>query len=112
VRPFQILAVSMFFQIGRNLGGAIARSTGAVFRLSTAHTIYAALVVGGSIALVRSYGINGVAWAVTFALAAHFALMVRLTKRLIEVPTFTLLRSLFPGLCLAVGVGLSTWAAT
>lgn len=84
VLPFQILAVAMFWRIGYLVGGVVARSTGAVYRLAWRNAVYAGLVVFGAWA-GHYLGLPGTAAGVCVALLANYLLTSQLANALIAI---------------------------
>ena len=74
VLPFQILVGTLTFRTAYKLSDAMAKATGWVYARAWRQAVYAALVVGGAF-VGRHWGIDGVAVAVSIAIAANYLLM-------------------------------------
>lgn len=110
ILPFQILAVGMYFRVGYLVGGALARATGAVYRLAWRNGVYAGLVVGGAW-VGQHWGLSGVAWGVLFALAANFLLVAQLSGRLTGLTWREFLGAHLPAVVLSGTLGIVAWSA-
>jgi len=84
VIPFQILSLSMFFRVGYNLVGSLARAKGSVYQLAWRHTVYMLLIIVGSLNGQR-WGISGVAIGVVVAVTINFILLTQLSLNLIPI---------------------------
>jgi len=84
VIPFQLFTIGMFFRISYKISETIARATGAVYRRAWRQSIYALLVIVGSI-IGQNWGINGVIIAVNIALIANFLLMAQLSLSILNI---------------------------
>lgn len=108
VVPLQILALAMYFQIGRMVGSSVANSLGAVFRTAWRSTAYAVLVLLGSL-LGQQWNLPGVAAAVMLAVIADFALTSQLSGRLTGLPVRSFLTLHVPALLLTAIFGGVLW---
>jgi teichuronic acid exporter len=77
VLPLQILCIAGYFRSLYHIGGVVAQSVGRVYSELTNETVYAALVIGGSLIGSR-YGLVGVAGGVGMAILYMFFATARL----------------------------------
>lgn len=111
VAPFQIFAAAMLFRTSYKISDATVRATGAVYRRAWRQAIFALLVVGGAWVGGR-WGLPGVAAGVSGAIAVNFLLMAQLCLTLTDVSWGRFVKAHFPGLALAVVVGVQLEVAS
>lgn len=85
VPPLRILAFGVFFRTCYKNSDTVIRAMGAVYSLAFRQTLYAAAVLGGAWFGSR-WGIEGVAYAVLFAVFLNYALLSILCGDLIKLP--------------------------
>ncbi len=85
VPAIQILAFGVYFRTCYKNSDTVIRAMGAVYKLATQQTLYAALVIGGAIVGSR-WGIEGVATAVLFAVFSNFAMLSIFCIRKLSLP--------------------------
>lgn len=79
---FQLLTSIIYFQTAYKVSASLIRAAGAVYRQAWLQTIYASLVITGSLVGLR-WGPIGVAAGVVIAAICHYLLMLRLSSKLI-----------------------------
>lgn len=99
VLPFKILMLALPFRTTIRVGDSLARAVGRVGRNAAIKTVYAAAVVGFSLAGIR-LGIGGVAGAVALAVLLHYAMMLDLVGQAIRLSWRRQLAAHVPGLVL------------
>ncbi len=108
---FQILSMGVFFRTAYKVGDVLSRSLGAVYQHAFRQGIYTILVVTGAFIGAQAGGLSGVAWAVLFAVAMNYLLMLILSIHLIDVSWAEVLRAHFPGMWTgaAISTALLVW---
>ena len=74
VDTVQILAFGVYFRTCYKNSDTVIRALGAVYRLASQQMLYAVLVIGGSI-VGSKWGIEGIAWAVLFAVFSNYMML-------------------------------------
>ena len=92
----QILSWGMFFRIGYKFSWIILASTGRSVQTAVTQTLYMATVLIGVAAGTR-FGLQGVAWAVLFALAVVHVATLALAMRATGYPLLRYLKATAPG---------------
>jgi teichuronic acid exporter len=100
VAPFQVLALAMFFRTAMKMSSVLLIGAGAAYRNAWSQTIYAFLVVGGALVMVR-YGITGVAFAVLAALVITYLMATWQALRLVDMGWRRLAAAYLPSLWIA-----------
>lgn len=85
VPAIQILAFGVYFRTCYKNSDTVIRAMGAVYKLASQQTLYAALVIGGA-AIGSRWGIEGVAAAVLFAVCANFSMLSIFCIRKLSLP--------------------------
>ena len=85
VPAIQILAFGVYFRTCYKNSDTVIRAMGAVYKLASQQSVYAALVIGGAIFGSR-WGIEGVAAAVLFAVFSNFAMLSVFCGRKLSLP--------------------------
>lgn len=98
----RILAFGVFFRLCYKNSDTLLRALGVVYHHAARQAIYTLVVVVG-VSIGCSYGLTGVAFAVTGAVAVNYLVMAHLTLKLINIPW-----SRF-AVAHAAGVWVSTW---
>lgn len=101
VLPLQILSTSLLFRMSYRVSDSLARATGAVYKRAWIQLFYAFLVIIGSL-ISKKYGIEGVAWAVVFAICFNFVLLARLSLHLIDESWMNFIRAHYNGIYLSL----------
>ena len=109
VAPLQVLAVAMYFRVGYMVGQSVAAAAGAVYGAAWRNFLYAGLVALGAFA-GRSWGLPGVAAGVTVAVAANFAMVYQLARRLTQLRIRDFVGVHAPALGIAVLLGAESLA--
>ncbi len=107
--PFQLLCLVGFFRAFDNVGGALTHASGRVYREVIRQSVYALLVIGGSLA-GTVYGVNGVAIGVAIAILYMYVAMAQLSLAIIGREWRAFFRAQVPGVIL--GVAVATVAVT
>ena len=111
VRPFQFMALGLFFRSGYNVGAAVSKGAGEVHRLAIRQWIYPVLVVLAAwIGATR--GVTGIAAAVLLAIVVHFLMVTQLSLRCSSLSWRDFLAAHVPALILTVVIGLVTWISS
>ncbi len=77
IKPFQIMAIGMYFRVGYRISVTMAKSSGIIYKNAYLQIIYAILITIAAL-LGKEWGINGVAAGVTVAIFIQFLLMSNL----------------------------------
>jgi PST family polysaccharide transporter len=104
VRPFQFMALGLFFRSGYNVGAAVTKGAGEVHRLALRQWIYPVLVITAAW-IGAAYGVTGIAAAVLLAIIVHFVMVTQLSLRCSSLPVRDFLAAHLPALALAGAVG-------
>jgi PST family polysaccharide transporter len=105
IAPLMVLAAASYFRLGAKVSGSLLRATGSFRQLVWTQGAYAIVVVAGC-ALAASYGVSGVAAAVSVAAAGFFVLISLLACRRAAVPLNAFVAAHRHGLLLALIAGL------
>lgn len=97
----QILALGVFFRTCYKNSDTVIRALGAVYRLAYRQAIYAAVVVVGTIVGSR-WGIEGISWAVLFAVFLNYAVLSILCLRLLNMRWATFAAAHYPAIFIGV----------
>jgi PST family polysaccharide transporter len=111
VRPFQILALAMYFRVGYMIGHSVANATGAVRAVAWRNTVFAALVVIGALAGAR-WGLVGVSIGVLGAMAVNFAMIFQLGERVTGLALSSFAGVHVPAAALTAIVGAEAWGVS
>jgi PST family polysaccharide transporter len=109
ILPLRILSSGMYFRSAYKISDSLARATGAVYRRALLQWGFAFLIITGSV-IGTSYGLEGIALAVVFALTANYIFMAGLCLEIIQMKWLDILKTLAPGLCLGLFCLLFTFA--
>lgn len=80
VAPFQVLVITLLFRTSYKLSDAVVLATGSMYRRALTQYLYAAAVVGGSLAGLP-FGLAGVAAGVGAAVVFNHAMTLSLARR-------------------------------
>ncbi|NIP79529.1 MAG: oligosaccharide flippase family protein, partial [Gemmatimonadetes bacterium] len=108
VGPFRIFAIAMYLRNGYKMADSLARARGAVYRRAWRQALHALLVFLGAW-IGQRWGISGVAWGVSLALAANFVLMAHLSARLSGVTARAIIGAHRAALTTAAAVLAVAW---
>lgn len=112
VRPFQILAFAVYFRTAYKISASLARAVGAIYRQAWLQTVYALLVVVGSL-IGLHWGVSGVAVGALMAVTIHYLLMLHMTSKLMSIRGKDLANLLRPSflltLCLTLPLQFVVW---
>ena len=97
VPSVQILACGVFFRTCYKNSDTVIRALGAVYRLAFRQTLYAAVVIGGA-AIGSRWGIEGVSYAVLFAVFLNYAVLSILCISLLDMPLRQFVLAHYPAL--------------
>jgi len=97
----QIMALSLFFLVSTRIGSTLAKSLGDVYSRALRTLTFAIFVMLGAY-FAAEWGINGVATAVTGAIAINYILAFSQTKKLTKVGIFQFLEAHLLGIGLSV----------
>lgn len=106
--PFQVLAVGMFFRTAYKVGDSIILATGRVGKSAKRQALYAAIVLIGSL-LGQTWGVVGVAWAITITLFIHYLSISIVAIRMIKLPFRRFLSLHVSGFVVASIIGSLLW---
>ncbi len=104
-----VLCFGVFFRTAYKCSDTVARSLGAVYRYAFQQGVYAAAILGGSAVGAVLDGPRGVALGVVCALAINYAMMTRLSARLLEISPAELWRAHLSGVLASASVGVVLW---
>lgn len=105
ILPFRILAIGTLFRTSYKIGDSVAQATGAVYKRAWRQAIYALLVVFGAWA-GSFWGIQGVAWAILFAISINYILMAQLSLALSRLKVLDYLKCHGPAFLLSLLIAL------
>jgi O-antigen/teichoic acid export membrane protein len=101
IPSFQILCACGIFTSIYTLADAISRAKGLVYAQLLRHSIYAIMVVIGSV-LGVTYGIEGVALAGSIAVCVMYIMLIQLGKHIVEGTWHDILKAHIPGVILGI----------
>lgn len=108
----QILSLGVFFRTAYKVGDILSRSLGAVYQHAIRQGVYTILVVCGAFLGSNWNGIEGVSWAVLFAVAMNYFLMLILSVRLVHTTWSEVFRVHVPGAWVAGVMSLALYLST
>ncbi|MCK8816308.1 lipopolysaccharide biosynthesis protein [Natroniella sulfidigena] len=106
--PFRFFSIGMLFRTSYRLSYSLAQAAGAVYGKAFRQAVYGILIVVGTF-IGHYWGINGVAFGVVIALFINFMYMAQLSLKLVDIDWNTFFRIHFPGVKLAIFVGVESW---
>jgi O-antigen/teichoic acid export membrane protein len=101
VTVFKILAVSAFFKVISNIGGAVTKATGNVYNEVWRQFIYS-LILGSGVLIGVRFGIEGVGYAAIAASAWLFFSLNHLINKILSLSGKEIYKALLPGLIISV----------
>jgi O-antigen/teichoic acid export membrane protein len=109
VPVLSVLSFGVFFRTAYKCSDTVARSLGAVYQYAFQQGAYAVGVVIGSVVGASLWGTLGVAAGVVAAVAANYALMTRLSAKLLSLSLSDLWRAHLSGMLVSACVTVSLW---
>lgn len=97
VPSVQILSCGVFFRTCYKNSDTVIRAMGAVYKLAFRQTLYAVVVIGGA-AIGSRWGVEGVSYAVLFAVFLNYAVLSILCIRLLEMSVRPFVVAHYPAL--------------
>jgi O-antigen/teichoic acid export membrane protein len=105
VAPLQILATGLAFRTAYKMSDSLTRAKGAVYRRAWRQAVYAGVVILGSL-IGQCWGIAGVAWSVTIAIAINYLLMAQLSLTLVPLGLVAFVAAHRPAVVVALTCGI------
>jgi len=109
VLPFRFFSISLLFRMSSKISDTAAKAAGEVFWRALLQFAYAGLVVVGAI-VGQHWGVQGVAVAVSFAMAFNWLSMAWLSRTMTGLSWGHFVRAHVPAALLAAVLGLATAA--
>ncbi len=110
VPAVQILGLGVFFRTCYKNSDTVIRALGAVYRLAFRQTLYAIVVIGGTIIGSR-WGLEGVAVAVLVSVFLNYVILSLLCLRLLSLPLSTFLKAHLPAVWVGSWQLLTLWTS-
>ena len=104
VLPFRLFTISLLFRMSSQISDACTKAAGAVYSRALLQGLYAAAVIAGAL-IGQTWGVGGVAIAVSVAMGANWITMAALSRAVTGLSWARFARAHLPGALLAVLVG-------
>lgn len=105
---FRILSLAMFFRVAYKVSISMIAAKGHSYDVFVRQIIFSVVVLG-TVYLGTSFGLEGVAWAMTFSLVAMYFLMAQGALKQIEMRWPEFLGKHYRPLLISVAIGLVTY---
>jgi O-antigen/teichoic acid export membrane protein len=111
VMPFRLFSISLLFRMSSKISDACTKAAGAVYSRALIQAVFAGMVVVGAL-IGQSWGVGGVAVAVSIAMAVNWLWMANLSRRVTDLTWARFAQAHVPGALLAAVLGAAAMIAT
>jgi hypothetical protein len=106
VLPFRLFSISLLFRMSSKISDACTKAAGAVYSRAALQGAFAVLVVLAAF-IGQRWGVGGVAFAVSIAMAINWLSMAKLSLRVTGLSWTRFARAQVPGAVFALVIGVA-----